>query len=137
MQPSMEEASRIPSSPKERPLDQFQLALESLNEGGPLTEAELHKLSFLVQTKYIDTFFPSKEEAEEGITKWIMGGFSAKFRDFWVENKISEEGGEGFRDLCLGALKEKDSQRQRVIFEELSLRLGDDMLKKEEDVFLH
>ena len=128
------EAAHVPEpSIKERPLDQFQLALQALHEGESLNETELYNLSLLFQTKYIDAFFTSKKAAEEQMTEWIIDGFTKTFRDFWTENKLDEEAatGEGFRDLCLLALKEQDDKKQRVIFEEVSRRLKDDMLIKE------
>ena len=125
------EAAPVPGpAPKERPLDQFQGMLQSLHDGEPLNPEELHKLSFLVQTKYIDAFFPSRAEAEKEMTEWLIGGSGGIFRDFWDANKTPKEGGEGFRDLCLRAIQEEDEKNQKALFEKVSQRLGDGVFAK-------
>src|SRR3989338_6134902 len=116
MSPSPEVA-RSDLSIQDPRMKQFEKPLHDLREGEPLSEEELHTLSYFIQNKYIETFFPLKEKAEEQMLQWITEGFASTFRELWSNNGKTLNEEEGFRDLCLQALKEESPQKQRMLFE--------------------
>ena len=113
----------------EYPMDYMAKALEVLNEGRLLNTEELLRLSNLVQVNYLDALpvWEDEDKEDNRVDRWFEAseGGAATFRLLWNENPTPEGGEEGFRDLCLKALKETEPKRKREIFEEMSQRIGD------------
>lgn len=134
----MEAAPAFKPLKEERPLDQLQDAIDRLYNGEPLREIDLYKLFLRVQQVYGDAFPTSNKDEQPPLLTWIDKGGPKTFREMWENNEVETDGEEGFRDLCLRTLKENDPQKQRLLLEEMSRRLKDDMFSTEKgDVTIH